>query len=130
MMNTITFNSQLLADGHLYCPTEFTQRPNVRFQVTVTFEDAGPPPENGYPSHLFERLEQNPHTGSLLLAYLTAEMSLGELAQQINLSYPETRDWLNHLGIPALRKLSPELERFTQDNLLKFMQQRGIQRPQ
>jgi hypothetical protein len=128
MMNTISFNTRLLADGHLYCPTEFTQQPNARFQVTVTFAD--PDRENSLASNTMKPRETNPHLGSLLLAYLTAELSLGELAQQLNLTYPETRDWLNRLGIPSLRHLSPELEQFTQDNLFQFMQQRGLHRPE
>ena len=77
-MNTIRFNTQLLADGHLYCPTEFIQQPNAHFQVTVTFED--PDGENSLASNTMKPRETNPHLGSLLLAYLAAELSLGELA--------------------------------------------------
>ena len=38
-MTTIAFESKLLPDGHLYCPTEFTKRKNVKFKVIVMFED-------------------------------------------------------------------------------------------
>jgi hypothetical protein len=37
-MNTATFNSKLLPDGHLYCPEEFVQKKNARFKVIVMFE--------------------------------------------------------------------------------------------
>lgn len=38
-MNTATFQSKLLSDGHLYCPKEFAQKQNALFKVTVIFED-------------------------------------------------------------------------------------------
>ena len=37
-MNEVVFKSQLLEDGHLYCPEKFAD-PNAQFQVTVTFSD-------------------------------------------------------------------------------------------
>ncbi|TAN46705.1 MAG: hypothetical protein EPN21_19680 [Methylococcaceae bacterium] len=40
-MNQAVFESRLLADGHLYCPSEFSQKANAFFKVIVTFEDAG-----------------------------------------------------------------------------------------
>jgi|APCry1669188910_1035180.scaffolds.fasta_scaffold22470_1 hypothetical protein len=39
-MNTVTFESTLLSDGHLYCPKEFAQKKNAQFKVVVIFEDA------------------------------------------------------------------------------------------
>ena len=36
-MNSLAFESKLLPDGHLYCPKEFADKKNVRFQVIVTF---------------------------------------------------------------------------------------------
>jgi len=38
-MNTVTFESKLLSDGHLYCPEEFAQKKNALFKVIVIFED-------------------------------------------------------------------------------------------
>ena len=38
-MNTATFESKLLPDGHLYCPKEFGQKKNVRFKVIVIFDE-------------------------------------------------------------------------------------------
>ena len=38
-MNTRTFESRLLPDGHLYCPKEFIKKKNAQFKVTVIFED-------------------------------------------------------------------------------------------
>ncbi|MEZ4525373.1 MAG: hypothetical protein R2941_05570 [Desulfobacterales bacterium] len=38
-MNTVSFESRLLSDGHLYCPKEFAQKDNVRFKVIVLFEE-------------------------------------------------------------------------------------------
>ncbi|EDN65219.1 conserved hypothetical protein [Beggiatoa sp. PS] len=37
-MNALTFESQLLPEGYLYCPKKFHHK-NARFQVTVIFED-------------------------------------------------------------------------------------------
>ncbi len=39
-MNTQTFESRLLPDGHLYCPKEFIKKKNVHFKVIVMFEDS------------------------------------------------------------------------------------------
>lgn len=38
-MNTATFESKLLPDGHLYCPKEFSHNKNALFKVFVIFED-------------------------------------------------------------------------------------------
>jgi hypothetical protein len=38
-MNAITFDSQLLPDGHLYCPTEWSQKKKALFKVTVVIQD-------------------------------------------------------------------------------------------
>ncbi|MBF0103359.1 MAG: hypothetical protein HQK77_20860 [Desulfobacterales bacterium] len=37
-MNTASFESKLLPDGHLYCPKEFSQKKNAFFKVIVRFE--------------------------------------------------------------------------------------------
>jgi hypothetical protein len=37
-MNTLTFESQLLPEGYLYCPAKF-HKSNARFHVTVIFEE-------------------------------------------------------------------------------------------
>lgn len=66
--------------------------------------------------------------GLFLLAYLKAELSLGEFAELMNMEYLEAREWLTHLGIPMMRQKSPELESVMQDNLQKFMQRRGLNR--
>lgn len=39
-MNTVVFESRLLADGHLYCPKEFSRQVNATFKVMVSFENA------------------------------------------------------------------------------------------
>lgn len=38
-MNQAIFDSQLLSDGHLYCPQEFIKKKNPLFKVIVTFEE-------------------------------------------------------------------------------------------
>ncbi|OQX21165.1 MAG: hypothetical protein BWK80_34205 [Desulfobacteraceae bacterium IS3] len=38
-MNTLTFESRLLPDGHLYCPKEFSHKKNALFKVLVISED-------------------------------------------------------------------------------------------
>jgi hypothetical protein len=38
-MNTLSFNSQLLPDGHLYCPEQFTHKKDIKFKVLVMFEN-------------------------------------------------------------------------------------------
>jgi hypothetical protein len=74
-----------------------------------------------------EELTKQFTVGFLLLAYLKAELSLGEFAELMNLEYVEAKEWLTHLGIPLMRQKSPEIEEFMQANLQKFMQQRGLQ---
>lgn len=37
-MPKITFESRLLADGHLYCPPELTKE-NAKYTVVVSFDD-------------------------------------------------------------------------------------------
>ena len=39
-MNMIIFDTQLLPDGHLYCPEEFAHKKNVQFKVIVLFEES------------------------------------------------------------------------------------------
>jgi hypothetical protein len=39
-MSAVIFESKLLADGHLYCPSEFAQKKNVLFKVIAIFEDS------------------------------------------------------------------------------------------
>ena len=39
-MSAVIFESKLLPDGHLYCPSEFAQKKNVLFKVIAIFEDA------------------------------------------------------------------------------------------
>ncbi len=38
-MKEIVFESKLLPDGHLYCPKKFAKKKNVRFKVTVIFDE-------------------------------------------------------------------------------------------
>lgn len=73
-----------------------------------------------------EEIAKKFQVGFLLLAYLKAEISLGEFAELMDLEYVEAKEWLTHLGIPLMRQKSPEIEEFMQENLRKFMQQRGI----
>lgn len=37
-MHEVVFKSQLLEDGHLYCPEKFAD-PKARFQVTVSLDE-------------------------------------------------------------------------------------------
>ncbi len=37
-MKKLVFESNLLADGHLYCPQELVYKKNIHFNVVVTFE--------------------------------------------------------------------------------------------
>ncbi len=38
-MQKLTFQSNLLPDGHLYCPDEIASKKNAHFKVIVTFEE-------------------------------------------------------------------------------------------
>lgn len=38
-MQKLVFESNLLPDGHLYCPDEVASKKNARFKVIVTFEE-------------------------------------------------------------------------------------------
>ena len=38
-MNSATFESKLLPNGHLYCPKEYLNKKNATFKVIVTFEN-------------------------------------------------------------------------------------------
>lgn len=38
-MKKMVFESKLLPDGHLYCPTEIAQKNNAHFKVIVTFKE-------------------------------------------------------------------------------------------
>jgi len=39
-MNMVSFDSQLLPEGNLYCPKEFTKKKNVHFKVIVVFDES------------------------------------------------------------------------------------------
>ena len=41
-MKKMVFESKLLADGHLYCPDEISQKKNVHFKVIASFEETEP----------------------------------------------------------------------------------------
>jgi hypothetical protein len=43
-MNKTVFESQLLPDGHLYCPNEFRSVKGATFKVIVTFDDTSTEP--------------------------------------------------------------------------------------
>jgi len=83
--------------------------------------------EKFFPGQTAEELAQRFKVGFLLLAYLKAEISLGEFAELMNLEYVEARNWLIQLGIPTMRQKPPELEKFMQENLHKFMQRHNLQ---
>jgi hypothetical protein len=38
-MKKLIFESNLLSDGHLYCPEELAHKKNAHFKVVVTFEE-------------------------------------------------------------------------------------------
>ena len=38
-MKKAVFETNLLPDGHLYCPEEFAHKKNAQFKVIVTFEE-------------------------------------------------------------------------------------------
>ncbi len=38
-MESLTFESKILSDGHLYCPKKYAKKKNVKFKVTVTFDN-------------------------------------------------------------------------------------------
>jgi len=59
-----------------------------------------------------EQLKKAMGEGLVLHDYLTAEISLGEMAELLDLSYEETLDWLSSQGIPTLRRFrDSELEK-------------------
>jgi hypothetical protein len=39
VMRKLVFESNLLPDGHLYCPDEVASKKNAHFKVIVTFEE-------------------------------------------------------------------------------------------
>ncbi len=39
VVKNVAFESNLLPDGHLYCPKEFAYKPNVHFKVIATFKE-------------------------------------------------------------------------------------------
>ena len=39
-MKKVVFESELLSDGHLYCPKEIASNKNAHFKVIVTFDEA------------------------------------------------------------------------------------------
>ncbi|MBI3814668.1 MAG: hypothetical protein HY279_09440 [Nitrospinae bacterium] len=40
-MKKLVFESNLLSDGHLYCPEELAHKKNAHFKVIVTLEKTG-----------------------------------------------------------------------------------------
>ena len=59
--------------------------------------------------------------GLLIRDYVNGEISLGEIAKHLNLSYIATRDWLYKKGIATTKELPPDLKIATNQNMKMFI---------
>jgi predicted HTH domain antitoxin len=74
----------------------FSQHPiRISFVNNLLFQGKGIP-----------ELGQAVKEGMIIRSYLNAEISLGEMAELMGMTYSEAREWLNNLGIPTLRKFN------------------------
>jgi len=71
-----------------------------------------------------EELQRKLRTGLIVIEYLEAELSLGEVAELLEMSYQETLHWLNALGIPTSHAMSPELEALSLEHLRRLIKER------
>lgn len=74
-----------------------------------------------------EEIQQKLRTGLIVLEYLRAELSLGEVAELSGMAYEETMDWLNSIGVPTSRRMSPDLEAISKANLQRLLEARERQ---
>lgn len=62
--------------------------------------------------------------GLLILDYLNARLSIGEMAEKLGMNLVDARDWLHGKGIATLRKMSPELEEVANENMERLIKSR------
>jgi len=68
-----------------------------------------------------EELRRKLRTGLVVLEYLQAELSLGEVAELLDMNPEQTLTWLNSMGVPTHRRMSPELEALSQTHLQQLI---------
>jgi predicted HTH domain antitoxin len=73
-----------------------------------------------------DELEKAIREGLIIRAYLNAEISIGELAELMNMEYIQARDWLHDQGIATTRKLPSDLEETDQKNMEKLAKELDI----
>jgi len=71
-------------------------------------------------------LTQAVKEGLLIRDYLNAEISLGELAELIEMEYLQARKWLHRQGVATARKLPSDLATKVKANENKLAQELGI----
>ncbi|MFO1431145.1 MAG: UPF0175 family protein [Candidatus Competibacteraceae bacterium] len=71
-----------------------------------------------------EELQRKLRMGLIVLEYLRAELSLGEVAELLGMAYEETMEWLNSIGVPTSRPMSPEMAGISRDNIRRLLETR------
>ena len=71
-----------------------------------------------------DELQRKLRMGLIVLEYLRAELSLGEAAELLGMAYEETMEWLNSMGVPTSRPMSPEMEAISRDNVRRLLETR------
>lgn len=71
-----------------------------------------------------EELQRKLRMGLIVLEYLRAELSLGEVAELLGMAYEETMEWLNSIGVPTSRQMSPEMAVISRDNIRRLLETR------
>ncbi len=71
-----------------------------------------------------EELQWKLRMGLIVLEYLRAELSLGEVAELLEMAYEETMEWLNSIGVPTSRPMSPEMAAISRDNVRRLQETR------
>jgi len=75
-----------------------------------------------------EDLQRKLRMGLIVLEYLRAELSLGEVAELLGMAYEETMEWLNSIGVPTSRLMSPDMEAISRDNVRRLLETRDSEK--
>jgi len=73
-----------------------------------------------------EELQRVIKEGVAIRDYLQAKISIGELAEILDMKYMEARDWLHAQGIATTRKLPPDLQKRMNDDTKQFAKELGV----
>ena len=66
-------------------------------------------------------LQRDLQEGLVILDYINARLSAGEIAVKLGMQYVQARNWLHGKGINTLKKMDRDLENIAHENTERLM---------